>query len=72
MSQKEVTVRGCFRYGAGDYQIALNLLETGKILVKDLITSTVPFEKATEAWEMTRNGVGMKNLIRGVPDRGIN
>lgn len=66
MSHKEVTVRGCFRYAAGDYQIALGLIETGKISVKDLITAVVPFEQATEAWEMTRKGIGMKNLIRGV------
>lgn len=71
LSQKEVTVRGCFRYGPGDYQIALGLLETGKISVKELITSTLPFEQAPEAWEMTRKGIGMKNLIKGVRDESI-
>lgn len=68
LSQKEVTVRGCFRYAAGDYQTALDLLETGKISVKELITSVLPFEQATEAWETTRKGIGLKNLIQGVQD----
>lgn len=68
LSQKEVTVRGCFRYAAGDYQTALDLLETGKISVKELITSVLPFEQATEAWETTRQGIGLKNLIQGVQD----
>jgi D-xylulose reductase len=68
MSQKEVTIRGCFRYVAGDYKTALDLLETGRISAKELITAVLPFERATEAWEMTRKGIGMKNLIRGVED----
>ena len=53
LSQKELTVRGCFRYGAGDYELAVRFLEKGLIDVKPLISSITPFEKATEAWEKT-------------------
>ena len=68
MSEKELHCHGAFRYGPGDYETALGLLENGSIPVKDLITSVVPFEQATQAWEKTRKGEGIKNLIRGVPD----
>jgi D-xylulose reductase len=68
MSQKELAVRGCFRYGAGDYQLAVSLLEKKLVDVKPLISSVTPFEKATEAWEKTGRGEGIKNLIQGVQD----
>jgi D-xylulose reductase len=45
--------------------MAMHLLETKRVNVKELITSLVPFEEATEAWERTRKGKGIKNLIRG-------
>jgi D-xylulose reductase len=68
MGQKELLVRGCFRYGAGDYELAVGLLERGLVDVKPLISSVTPFEKATEAWERTGRGDGIKNLIQGVQD----
>lgn len=68
MSEKELTMRGCFRYSSGDFELALDLLETKQVVVKGLISSIVPFEQATEAWERTRRGEGIKNLIRGVQD----
>jgi D-xylulose reductase len=61
-------VRGCFRYGAGDYELAVSLLAKKLVDVKPLISSVTPFEKATEAWEKTGRGEGIKNLIRGVQD----
>ncbi|KAI9820744.1 MAG: hypothetical protein M1827_005114 [Pycnora praestabilis] len=69
MCEKELNVKGCFRYSAGDYHLALSLLESGKLSVKELITEVVDFEQATEAWEITRRGEGIKTLIRGVQDR---
>ncbi|KAK2591327.1 hypothetical protein QQS21_010980 [Conoideocrella luteorostrata] len=68
MIEKEVVIKTSFRYGPGDYEIALQLLASGKISVKAMISSSVPFEKATEAWEKTRKGEGIKNLIEGVKD----
>lgn len=66
MSEKELTIRGHFRYSAGDYELAIGLLKTGRVEVKPLISSTTDFGKATEAWEKTARGEGIKNLIRGV------
>ncbi|KAK8235087.1 chaperonin 10-like protein [Phyllosticta capitalensis] len=66
MSEKELNVKGCFRYGAGDFETALALMAEGAVPVRRLISSEVPFERATEAWERTARGEGIKNLIRGV------
>jgi D-xylulose reductase len=68
LSEKEMVMKGSFRYGAGDYKMALHLLETRKVSVKELITCVVDFEKATEAWERTKKGEGIKNLIHGPQD----
>ncbi|KAK7430448.1 hypothetical protein QQZ08_002967 [Neonectria magnoliae] len=68
MCEKEMVFKTSFRYGSGDYEVALDLLSSGKVDVKSLISSEVPFERATEAWEKTRKGEGIKNLIRGVQE----
>lgn len=65
VAERELHILGSYRYGAGDFQTALEMLSTKQIIVKDLISSTVPFEEATVAWEMTKRGQGIKNLIRG-------
>ncbi|CAH0046906.1 unnamed protein product [Clonostachys solani] len=64
MCEKETTLKTAFRYGPGDYEIALELLAAGKPSVKSLISSTSPFRDVTEAWEKTKRGEGIKNLIQ--------
>lgn len=64
--ENEISVKGCFRYGAGDYRMALELALTRKIELKSFITKVVPFENAVEAWETVKRGEGIKTLIRGV------
>jgi len=68
MCEKEAVVKTAFRYAPGDYEIALELLAAGKVTLKPLISSTVPFERASEAWERTARGEGIKNLIEGLSD----
>lgn len=68
MSEKELHVRGCFRYGSGDFDLAVKLLSQGSVDLKPLISSVTPFEQATEAWEKTGRGEGIKNLIEGPRD----
>lgn len=68
LSEKELTVKGCFRYSSGDYELAVGLLIKGLIDVRPLISSTSSFEDATKAWDKTATGEGIKNLIRGVQD----
>ena len=64
LSEKELKVHGCFRYGPGDYDLAVKLLSSGAVKLKPLISSVTPFERATEAWDKTSRGVGIKNLIQ--------
>ena len=68
MCEREVVMKTCFRYGPGDFEIALGLLESGKISVSSFISSIVSFEKAPEAWDRTMKGKGIKNIIKGVED----
>ncbi|KAL2070555.1 hypothetical protein VTL71DRAFT_13581 [Oculimacula yallundae] len=68
LSEKEINLKGCFRYNAGDYSLALHFLESGKISLGELITYTEPFERATDAWERTKGGEGIKTLIQGPQD----
>lgn len=65
VSENEIHVKGCFRYGPGDYKMALELALSGRVGLKALITKVVSFEDVVEAWETTRRGEGIKTLIRG-------
>ena len=65
---KELNIRGSFRYGSGDYQLAVNLIAAGKVDVKQLITSKVKFEDAEQAFQEVKAGRGIKILIEGATD----
>ncbi|KAL2820976.1 GroES-like protein [Aspergillus cavernicola] len=68
MCEKEIVLKTAWRYSPGDYEIALELLASGRISVSSLISSIVPFTDAAVAWERTKRGEGIKNLIEGVRD----
>lgn len=68
MCIKELNVRGSFRYGSGDYQLAVDLIASGKIDVKELITGKVAFREAEQAFQEVKAGKGIKILIEGVKD----
>lgn len=68
LSEKEMCLKGSFRYGPGDFETVVRLLGEGRVKVDGLVSGMVPFEKATEAWELTKKGVGIKNLIEGPID----
>ncbi|KAH9943491.1 xylitol dehydrogenase [Epithele typhae] len=65
---KEVNFRGSFRYGPGDYQLAIALVAQGKIDLKPLVTHRFPFDKAAEAFQTTRDGKSPdgKTVIKAV------
>ena len=65
MCMKEITAKGSFRYGSGDYKLAVHLVSQGKVNVKSLITGTVRFEEAEEAFKNVKAGKGIKVLIAG-------
>ncbi|KAG5915341.1 hypothetical protein E4U53_004495 [Claviceps sorghi] len=66
---KEVTARGSFRYGPGDYELAIELAASGRVDVKKLITAVVPFAQAEEAFKKVAEGEVIKMLIAG-PNEG--
>jgi D-xylulose reductase len=66
MSEKELHMHGAFRYTKADYDIAMDILERDLVPVKDLISRIFPFEQTTSAWDATKRGEGIKNLISGV------
>ncbi|PHH86972.1 hypothetical protein CDD83_9475 [Cordyceps sp. RAO-2017] len=65
MCLKEVTARGSFRYGPGDYELAIQLVASGKVDVKRLISGVVPFDRAEEAFRKVKEGEVIKMLIAG-------
>jgi len=53
---KEVTIKGSFRYGPGDYPFAISLVAQGKVDLKPLVTHRFPFDQAIEAFKATQAG----------------
>jgi len=65
MCAKELKLSGSFRYGFGDYKLAVELIASGAIDVKKLITNQFKFEDAEKAFEETKAAIGIKVLIEG-------
>ena len=65
MVAKELTVKGSFRYGPGDWTLSVDLISSGRVKVKELISKKVKFEEAEEAFGDTKAAKGIKILIAG-------
>jgi D-xylulose reductase len=63
-----LTIRGSIRYTVGCYLTAVDLISSGKIDVKRLITNRYKFEQAEDAFELVRQGKEsvIKVIIEGV------
>jgi len=68
---KEVTVKGSFRYGSGDYKLAIELVAAGKVNVKKLVDGVVPFAQAEDAFKKVKGGQVIKILIAGPNEKDI-
>ncbi|THV08450.1 GroES-like protein [Dendrothele bispora CBS 962.96] len=53
---KELSFKGSFRYGPGDYPLAIALVAQGKIDLKPLVTHRYAFDEAIVAFKATRQG----------------
>ncbi|XP_051800951.1 sorbitol dehydrogenase-like [Acanthochromis polyacanthus] len=60
---REVDIRGVFRY-CNTWPMAIAMLSSGKVNVKPLVTHRFPLEQALEAFETTRQGVGIKVMLK--------
>ena len=65
---RDLTIRGSIRYTAGVYQAAIDLVASGKIDPKKLITHRFKFDEAEEAFETVRKGGEdmLKVMIEGI------
>jgi D-xylulose reductase len=65
---RDLTIRGSIRYTAGVYPAAVDLVASGKVDPKVLITHRYPFERSEEAFETVRKGGEhvLKVVIEGV------
>ncbi|ERL94043.1 hypothetical protein D910_11326 [Dendroctonus ponderosae] len=66
---REVDIRGVFRY-SNDYPIAIDMVASGKISVKPLITHHFKIEETVKAFEVARTQAGnpIKILIHANPN----
>lgn len=62
---KEATLKGSFRYGSGDYKLAIELMASNRVRIDGLITHEYPFTRAEEAFKNVAARTGIKSVIWG-------
>ncbi|KAJ4946865.1 hypothetical protein JOQ06_008908 [Pogonophryne albipinna] len=60
---REVDIRGVFRY-CNTWPMAVAMLASGKVNVKPLVTHRFPLEQAVQAFETSRQGLGIKVMLK--------
>uniref|UniRef100_A0A3Q3XAS7 Sorbitol dehydrogenase n=1 Tax=Mola mola TaxID=94237 RepID=A0A3Q3XAS7_MOLML len=60
---REVDIRGVFRY-RNTWPMAIAMLASGQVNVKSLVTHRFPLEQTGQAFETTRQGVGIKVMLK--------
>lgn len=65
---KELTAKGSFRYGYGDYPLAVEFIASGKVPAAKLITHHFKFTEAEEAFKTVMSGKAVKVIIDGPED----
>lgn len=66
-STREVDIKGVFRY-CNTWPMAISMLASKSLNVKPLVTHRFPLEKALEAFETTKKGLGLKVMIKCDPN----
>ena len=62
---KEATFKGSFRYGPGDFKLAVSLLASRRVRVSDLVTHEFEFDEAGRAFETVGRREGIKSIVYG-------
>lgn len=60
---RELDIRGVFRY-CNTWPTAIAMLASGKVNVKPLVTHRFPLEQAVKAFDTTRQGLGIKVMLK--------
>ncbi|KAL4613375.1 sorbitol dehydrogenase [Arapaima gigas] len=63
VSVKELDIRGIFRY-CNTWPMAIAMLASKKVNLKPLVTHRFPLEQAIKAFETTRQGLGIKIMLK--------
>lgn len=65
---KELTLKSSFRYGPGDYRLAIALASKKKVDLRPLVTHRFRFEEAISAFDATKKGESEdgKGLIKAI------
>ena len=65
--EKELICKGSFRYGSGDYDLAISLLRSQRINLRKLITGRYEFHKAEQAFQDVSSGTPglIKVIVEG-------
>ncbi|KAJ8340755.1 hypothetical protein SKAU_G00353880 [Synaphobranchus kaupii] len=64
---REVDIRGVFRY-CNTWPMAIAMLASKQVNVKPLVTHRFPLEQAMQAFETTRQGLGVKVMLKCDPN----
>jgi len=64
---REVDIRGVFRY-CNTWPVAIEMLSSGQIDVKPLITHRFPIEETEKGFSITRAGQGIKVMLKCDPN----
>lgn len=62
---KEAILKGSFRYGPGDYKLAIALLDSKRVRLDSLITHEFTFNEAEQAFKNVAEKTGIKSIIYG-------
>jgi L-iditol 2-dehydrogenase len=62
---KEVVFKGSFRYGPGDFKLAIGLLDSRRVRLDGLVTHEFAFSQAEQAFENVAGRNGIKSVIYG-------
>lgn len=62
---KEISFKGSFRYGPGDFQLAIGLLNSHRVKLDGLITHEFSFSEAEDAFKNVAGRSGIKSVIYG-------
>ena len=65
LCDKEAVLKGSFRYGPGDYKLAISLLESRRIQLATLVTHEFQFSEAEKAFNNVHERNGIKSIIYG-------
>jgi L-iditol 2-dehydrogenase len=65
LCDKEAALKGSFRYGPGDYKLAISLLNSKRIRLAGLVTHEFTLMEAEKAFNNVKERNGVRTIIYG-------